>query len=90
MRHHFRHPQAMFNKGSLFYSHCEVAIMCPQAIRCNIHEFCCNGLQGVTLSYMALHDHLVSVTAIFLLPHTHPLPMYSMKKNRGSICPQQA
>jgi hypothetical protein len=22
MRHHFRHPQAMFNKGSLFYSHC--------------------------------------------------------------------
>jgi hypothetical protein len=39
--------------------------MCLQAIRCNIHEFCCNGLQGVTLSYMALHDHLVSVTAIF-------------------------
>jgi hypothetical protein len=28
-------------------------------------QFCCNGLQGVTLSYMALHDHLVSVTAIF-------------------------
>jgi hypothetical protein len=23
MRHHFRHPQAMFNKGSLFYSHCD-------------------------------------------------------------------
>jgi hypothetical protein len=23
MRHHFRHPQAMFNKGSLFYNHCE-------------------------------------------------------------------
>jgi hypothetical protein len=22
MRHHIRHPQAMFNKGSLFYSHC--------------------------------------------------------------------
>jgi hypothetical protein len=22
MRHHFRHSQAMFNKGSLFYSHC--------------------------------------------------------------------
>jgi hypothetical protein len=22
MRHHFRHPQAMLNKGSLFYSHC--------------------------------------------------------------------
>jgi hypothetical protein len=22
MRHHFRHPQAMFNMGSLFYSHC--------------------------------------------------------------------
>jgi hypothetical protein len=22
MRHHFRRPQAMFNKGSLFYSHC--------------------------------------------------------------------
>jgi hypothetical protein len=20
MRHHFRHPQAMFNKGSLFYT----------------------------------------------------------------------
>jgi hypothetical protein len=32
--------------------------MCLQAIRCNIHEFCCNGLQGVTWSYMALHDHL--------------------------------
>jgi hypothetical protein len=24
MRHHFRHPQAMFNKGSLFYSHCVI------------------------------------------------------------------
>jgi hypothetical protein len=24
MRQHFRRPQAMFNKGSLFYSHCEV------------------------------------------------------------------
>jgi hypothetical protein len=23
MRHHFRHPQAMFNKVSLFYSHCD-------------------------------------------------------------------
>jgi hypothetical protein len=23
MRQHFRHPQAMFNKGSLFYSHCD-------------------------------------------------------------------
>jgi hypothetical protein len=22
MRHHFRRPQAMLNKGSLFYSHC--------------------------------------------------------------------
>jgi hypothetical protein len=22
MRHHFCRPQAMFNKGSLFYSHC--------------------------------------------------------------------
>jgi hypothetical protein len=22
MRHHFRHPQAMYHKGSLFYSHC--------------------------------------------------------------------
>jgi hypothetical protein len=22
MRRHFRHPQAMFNMGSLFYSHC--------------------------------------------------------------------
>jgi hypothetical protein len=22
MRHHFRRPQAMFNKGSLFYIHC--------------------------------------------------------------------
>jgi hypothetical protein len=22
MRHHFRRPQAMFNKGSLFTSHC--------------------------------------------------------------------
>jgi hypothetical protein len=22
MRHHFRHPQAIPNKGSLFYSHC--------------------------------------------------------------------
>jgi hypothetical protein len=22
MRHHFRRPQAIFNKGSLFYSHC--------------------------------------------------------------------
>jgi hypothetical protein len=26
MRHHFRHPQAMFNKGSLFYSHCAVVV----------------------------------------------------------------
>jgi hypothetical protein len=34
-------------------------------LRCNIQEFCCNGLQGVTWSYMALQDHLVSVTAIF-------------------------
>jgi hypothetical protein len=24
MRHHFRHPQAMCNKGSRFYSHCEL------------------------------------------------------------------
>jgi hypothetical protein len=23
MRHHFCHTQAMFNKGSLFYSHCD-------------------------------------------------------------------
>jgi hypothetical protein len=38
---------------------------CLQAICCNIQEFCCNGLQGVTWSYMALQDHLVSVTAIF-------------------------
>jgi hypothetical protein len=27
MRHHFRHPQAMFNKGSLFYSHCGPALL---------------------------------------------------------------
>jgi hypothetical protein len=26
MRHHFRHPQAMFNKGSLFYSHCDTEL----------------------------------------------------------------
>jgi hypothetical protein len=39
--------------------------MCLQAIRCNIQEFCCNGLQGVTWSYMALQVHLVCVTAIF-------------------------
>jgi hypothetical protein len=39
--------------------------MCLQAIRCNIQEFCCNGLQGVTWGYMALQDHLVCVTAIF-------------------------
>jgi hypothetical protein len=43
----------------------KVAIMCLQAIHCNIQEFCCNWLQGVTWSYMALQDHLVSVTAIF-------------------------
>jgi hypothetical protein len=39
------------------------------AIRCLIHEFCCNGLQGVTWSYMALHghqgsDHVVLIVAI--------------------------
>jgi hypothetical protein len=43
----------------------KVAIMCLQAIRCNIQEFCCNGLLGVTWSYIALQGHLVSVTAIF-------------------------
>jgi hypothetical protein len=26
MRHHFRRPQAMFNKGSLFYSHCDLVL----------------------------------------------------------------
>jgi hypothetical protein len=29
--------------------------MCLHAICCHIHEFCCNGLQGVTWRYMALH-----------------------------------
>jgi hypothetical protein len=48
-----------------FISFEKAFIMCSHAIRCNIHEFCCNGLQGVTWSYMALHDHLVCVTAIF-------------------------
>jgi hypothetical protein len=27
MRHHFRHPQAMFSKGSLFYSHCAPRVL---------------------------------------------------------------
>jgi hypothetical protein len=26
MRHHFRRPKAIFNKGSLFYSHCDHCI----------------------------------------------------------------
>jgi hypothetical protein len=30
MRRHFRHPQAMFNKGLLFYSHCG---LCPSLQR---------------------------------------------------------
>jgi hypothetical protein len=30
--------------------------MCLHVIRCQIHEFCCNGLlQGVTWRYMELH-----------------------------------
>jgi hypothetical protein len=29
--------------------------MCFHAIHCHIHEFCCNGLQGVTWRYMELH-----------------------------------
>jgi hypothetical protein len=28
------------------------AIMCLHAICCHIHEFCCNGLQGVTWRYI--------------------------------------
>jgi hypothetical protein len=40
--------------------------MCLQAIHCNIQEFCCNGLLGVTWSYIALQGHLVSVTVWFL------------------------
>jgi hypothetical protein len=60
--------------------------MCLQAIRCNIHEFCCNGLQGVTLSYMALHDHLVSVTAIFFaimskLPVNYIINIFEIPRN---------
>jgi hypothetical protein len=56
----------LVNRGVMPYrAHNKVAIMCLQAICCNIHEFCCNGLQGVTWSYMAIHDNLVCVTAIF-------------------------
>jgi hypothetical protein len=54
-----------FSKRIFLPEHTKVAGMCLQAIRCNTQEFCCNGLQGVTWSYMALQDHLVSVTAIF-------------------------
>jgi hypothetical protein len=55
----------MITKVKVLESVSFLAIMCLQAIRCNIQEFCCNGLQGVTWSYMALQDHLVCVTAIF-------------------------
>jgi hypothetical protein len=32
MRHHFRHPQAMLNKGSLFYSHCGSRLIVATAL----------------------------------------------------------
>jgi hypothetical protein len=58
---------------------CSVAMMCLQAIRCNIQAFCCNGLQGVTWSYMALQDHLVSVTAIFFTVMSKlPVPKHEL------------
>jgi hypothetical protein len=49
--------------------------MCLQAIRCNIQAFCCNGLQGVTWSYMALQGHLGSyhVPAIVAMLETSVL-----------------
>jgi hypothetical protein len=47
-------PWELFRLLSTFM----VAIMCLHAIRCHIHEFCCNkALHGVTWNYMALHDH---------------------------------
>jgi hypothetical protein len=56
---------AILSNRRLFSSSSKVALMWLHAIRCLLHEFCCNGIQGVTWSYMALDDHLVSVTAIF-------------------------
>jgi hypothetical protein len=35
----------------------KTAIMC--LMQFTVHEFCCNGLQGVTLRCMTLHGHLV-------------------------------
>jgi hypothetical protein len=44
----------------------KVALVCLHAIRCNIHEFCCNRLQGdVTLSYMSLHGYLATAVSSY-------------------------
>jgi hypothetical protein len=47
----FKSPSKYFEKmSSVAFKpvSCMVAIMSLHAIRCNIHEFCCNGLHGVT------------------------------------------
>jgi hypothetical protein len=49
MRHHFRHPQAMFNKGSLFYSHCGLGL--PMALF---------GAGSHNLITMSLQEHLMA------------------------------
>jgi hypothetical protein len=36
MHHHFRHPQAMFNKGSLSYSHCAYDVI---SLFWGVHSF---------------------------------------------------
>jgi hypothetical protein len=64
MRHHFRHPQAMFNKGSLFYK----GVRSVGPVR-RAHRFC-SGLRGRWRTYhtiLKLADHVLFKMVMYVL-----------------------
>jgi hypothetical protein len=66
MRHHFRRPQAMFYKGSLFYSHCGLLPVTSRPFRqedfvvANVSSPCSFALKTLTkkLGSFGGHTHI--------------------------------
>jgi hypothetical protein len=67
MRHHFRYPQAMFNKGSLFYCHCGLYLIpfkTISALIILIQRFYC-GRQGISCVRLSFSPEATNAQCIF-------------------------
>jgi hypothetical protein len=76
--------------GGHLYTECPqpflLPIMCLHAICCHIHEFCCNGLQGVTWRYILLLScvNFLATNHILQFEFSRQLPKYTYIL--GSAC----